>query len=104
MDQRCPRKLKSLPDSPCLEGRKAVDAERAGCAGGCPWFVADREANYCFFKFMADNGNRDVPVQKIAQKLLIDDSEVKKIVQRFRKTASEALNPSTDSDPTDSTA
>ena len=74
-------------------GREAVDLARAGKEGGCPWFIADRESNYCFFKFAADDAKPVLP-QKIAQKLLIDDSEIKKIVNNFRKKFSEIVDKS----------
>ena len=72
-------------------GKEAVDLARQGKEGGCPWFVADRESNFCFFKF-ASSDNHPVPPQKIAQKLLIDDSEVKKIVNNFRKKSRDILD------------
>lgn len=68
-----------------------MDLARQGKEGGCPWFVADRESNYCFFKYVSDD-NHPVTPQKIAQKLLIDDSEIKKIVNNFRKKSSEILD------------
>lgn len=61
--------------------------------GGCPWFINDPEANFCFFKYMADHGAREVEPTKIAAKLMIDDSEVKRIVQGFKKKAREVLDP-----------
>lgn len=84
MDQRCPRKLGSLPCTACPEGRKAVDAARQGKTAGCPWFVADAESNYCWFKFMADDG-QSVPTHRIARLLMIDDNEVKRVIQGFRR-------------------
>lgn len=88
MDKRCPRKLNSLPNEPCSEGRKGVDCARKGEEGGCPWFIADREANYCSFKYLADNG-KPLETAKVARLCMIDDSEVKKIVAKFRKIAIE---------------
>jgi hypothetical protein len=85
MDSRCPRKLSSLPTTPCEEGRKAIDEARKGCQGGCPYFVADRESNYCVFKYLADNGNKPVQPHRIARLLMIDDAEVKRIINNFKK-------------------
>jgi hypothetical protein len=93
MDCRCPRKLNALPKEPCQLGREAVNLAKKGQEGGCPWFVSDQESNYCFFKFMQDD-SRPVPPQKIAQKLLIDDSEVKKIINNFKKKSAELLEKS----------
>lgn len=88
MDKRCPRGLKCLPSKPCEQGREAVDAARQGKEGGCPWFVADRESNYCIWKYLADDGRPTDPA-KIARLLMIDDSEVKKVVQAFKKKINE---------------
>ena len=90
MDSRCPKKLAGLPTEPCPEGRKAVDEARKGCEGGCPWFIADRESNYCYFKYMADNGRATEPA-KISRLLLIDDAEVKQIMSKFKKAAQEFM-------------
>jgi hypothetical protein len=84
MDLRCPRKLNALPCQSCPEGRKAIDLARQGKQGGCPWFVADAESHYCFFKYMADNGQA-VPAHRIARLLMIDDNEVKRVIQSFRR-------------------
>lgn len=61
-----------------------MTASRKGETGGCSWFVADAEAHYCFFRFMIDDG-RDVPTHRIARLLMIDDSEVKRVIQSFRR-------------------
>lgn len=84
MDARCPRKLKSLPCGSCPEGRKAVDLARQGKEGGCAWFIADAESHYCFFKYMADNG-QSLQTQRIAHLLMVDDNEVKRLIQAFRR-------------------
>ena len=88
MDDRCIRKLTALPSQPCQEGRKAVDAERRAETAGCPWFVNDAESNYCVWKYLADNGAPTQPA-KIARLCMIDDNEVKKIVQGFTKKMTE---------------
>jgi|GEM_PF-4012316 len=84
MDKRCPRKLKNYPDSPCSEGKKAMESTRKGENQGCPWFVAEASSCYCFFKLMADDG-RAIPAHRIAHLLMIDDSEVKRVIQSFRR-------------------
>lgn len=93
MDSRCPRKLKDTPCSACPMGKQAVDAARDGKEAGCPWFVNDAESHFCFFKFMNDNGPRSVSTPKIAQKLMLDEGEIKKIEKGFRKKAAEVLDP-----------
>jgi hypothetical protein len=87
MDARCPRKLTKYPKSPCRQGREAVDAAKEGKEAGCPWSVADGASCYCFFKFLADEGDRPIPTAKIAALLQIDDDEVKKILQKFKSIA-----------------
>src|SRR5262245_290560 len=91
MDARCPRKLKNLPDCPCPSGREAVDAARQGKKAGCEWFVADPESNYCFFKYMNDDGH-SVPTHRVARLLLIDDNEVKRVIQSFRRRIAQLYN------------
>ena len=61
-----------------------MDLSRQGKQGGCPWFVADAESNYCFFKYMADNGG-DMENHRIARLLMMDDNEVKRVIQSFRR-------------------
>ena len=95
MDPRCPRRLKALPDKPCGFGKRSIEFQRKGTEAtghkGCPWFLADAESNYCFFKYMADDG-RPVATQKIAHLMMIDDNEVKKIITNFRKKLPELFN------------
>ena len=67
-----------------------MDLARQGKDGGCIWFVADSESNFCFFKFIQDN-NHPITPNKIAQKLLIDDADIKKIVNNFRKKSREII-------------
>ena len=61
-----------------------MDAARKGKTEGCPWFVADPESHYCFFKLMSDDGH-SVSTHRIARLLMIDDSEVKRVIQSFRR-------------------
>lgn len=91
MDERCPRKLKNLPCSSCPLGRAAVDAQRKGKSGGCAWFVADPESHYCFFKLMQDDGNA-LSTHRIARLLMIDDNEVKRTIQSFRRKVNILFN------------
>jgi hypothetical protein len=49
--------------------------------------VADAESNYCFFKYMADNG-QTASTHRIARLLMMDDNEVKRVLQSFRRKMS----------------
>jgi hypothetical protein len=91
MDSRCPKGLKCLPEKPCELGREARDAARDGKVAGCPFFVADRESNYCLFRYLADNG-RPTSAPKVARLAMIDENEVKQIQAKFRKAAALILN------------
>lgn len=95
MDKRCPRRLKTFPKTPCGWGKRHIDTLRKGRSGGhegCPWFIADAESNYCFFKYMHDDG-RPIPTHRIARLLMIDDNEVKRVVQSFRRRISQLFGP-----------
>jgi hypothetical protein len=50
--------------------------------------VNDAESGYCFFRYMAQEG-RPVEPARIARLLMIDDDEVKDIVNKFKKTVQE---------------
>ncbi len=84
MDCRCPKGFTKYPSTPCPEGKKAIDLSRKNQPGGCPYFINDAESNYCFFKFMHDDG-RPIETQKIASLLMVDDNEVKKIIHNFKR-------------------
>jgi hypothetical protein len=62
MDQRCPRKLKYLPDTWCplsvlrikmirLAGRELTEDEE-NMLPGCPWQISSQLSNYCFFNYV----------------------------------------------------
>jgi hypothetical protein len=73
-------------------GKQAVDAARRGVEAGCEWFVADAESHYCFWRFLEDRGDgKPVPPAKIAAKLMIDDTQVKKVFDKFKKDFKEIL-------------
>lgn len=91
MDKRCPLSLKNYPSSPCPEGKRAVDLAKKGKTGGCPFFVNDAEYCFCFFKYAADDG-RSVPTHRIARMLMMDDIEVKRTIQSFRRRIGSLLD------------
>jgi len=73
MDQRCPRKLDKYPTRVCSMGRRKAEKMKSGrfnvlpCAKNeCVWYVDDRKANYCFFKYMLDNG-REHTLEEVAK-------------------------------------
>lgn len=93
MDCRCQRKLKCMPESPCPNGRKGLDADRKGLdtdKGACEWWINDSESYYCFFKFMANEG-RPVEINKIARLINAEDAEIKAIIQRGKKVLAPIL-------------
>lgn len=69
-----------------------MDLARQGKVGGCPFFIADAESNFCFFKYMADNG-QSIPTHRIARLLMVDDNEVKRVIQSFRRRMSSGVSP-----------
>lgn len=82
---RCPRKLTSYPKTPCSEALKAIEGARNGVEQGCPWFVNDPSARYCFFAYMRDNAGSETQDHRIAQLLLIPDEEVKRVIANFKR-------------------
>ena len=96
MDSRCPRNLKKTPCEGCALGKESVDRVRKGLEPTCEWFVADAESNYCFWKFMEDRGDKKpLSTAKIAKLLMIDDSEVNRVVNEFKSQFSELVSTGT---------
>ena len=88
MDSRCPLKLKNLPTEPCSKGREAINAAFKGEDPDqhCPWYINSAEHQFCFFKYMKDDGiNHSTSTSKISQLLMLNDFEVKKIFQNFKR-------------------
>jgi hypothetical protein len=92
VDSRCPLKKKDYPTSPCSQGRKGVNCAKKGKEGGCPWFVASLESNFCFFSYLKDHGGRQMLAEKIAPLLMMGDEEVKSIITKFKAEASDHLD------------
>jgi hypothetical protein len=83
---RCPLKLSSFPTEQCPEATKELDGLKDGIEGkGCPWAISDPESKGCFWAFMSLNAGTAHTEAQIAQKLLIDDSTVKKIIGNFKR-------------------
>jgi hypothetical protein len=57
---KCPRKLKHFPNSPCEHALRTIDSvESGGPLEGpslCPWFVTDPGSSYCFWLWLDQNG------------------------------------------------
>jgi hypothetical protein len=79
MDDRCPRSLKTTPESFCplavmrlrairTAGRELTEEEESKLPG-CPWSVNHQLANYCFFKYIkeyaADKPPTDVEIASL---------------------------------------
>jgi hypothetical protein len=71
MDPRCPRALKSAPDTWCplavlrlkaiRNAGKELSEEEEAKLPGCPWAVNHQLANYCFFKYVSDYSHDKPP-------------------------------------------
>jgi hypothetical protein len=67
MDKRCPRRLKTHPESFCplavmrlkaiRTASKELTEEEESKLPGCPWAVNHQMSNYCYFKYMNDYGD-----------------------------------------------
>lgn len=90
MDERCPRQLKTHPNSWCPlavlrlkairnAGRELTEEEESKLPG-CPWAVNHQLANYCFFQYIRDYGDgapsSDI---EIASLLYLSPETVKKV-------------------------
>lgn len=90
MDQRCPRRLESMPDSWCPlavmrlkairnAGRELTEEEES-LLPGCPWAIDHQLAHYCFFeylsKFTSDKSISDI---ELASLLNVSVDTIKKI-------------------------
>ena len=95
MDNRCPRKLETHPDSWCPlavlrlkairnAGKELTEEEEAKLPG-CPWAVNHQLANYCFFKWSKDYSG-DKPLSDVEIASLNNVS-----VETVKKTEKEAL-------------
>ena len=86
MDKRCPLGLNDFPCQTCplavqrLKSLERVDGNASHVQeskmSGCDWGINDRESNYCFFKYIHDNADKDHSTIEIAEKLLITQAAV----------------------------
>lgn len=100
IDQRCPRKLDSLPDTWCAlavqrlkalrHAGKELSEEEEAKLPGCPYAVNHQLANYCFFKLVDSYipDNRGFSDMEVAHFLNVSVDTIKKVekkaVQRMR--------------------
>jgi len=100
MNKRCPRKLKCFPSAPCplavqrLRGLKKasknVSYTQEAKVKGCNWYIADKDSNYCFFKYIHDNEGEDHSTIIISEKLNITQaavySSLNRAIEKLKKT------------------
>lgn len=80
--QTCPRKLDRLPTSNCPLAIESIEAIKAGQPDKvtCPFFCNDMQSNYCFWKFMHEDGEAIDSVRRIAQLNVMPEAEVKEVI------------------------
>lgn len=100
MDDRCELGLKTMPQSPCALAVSALHRERSGQLlkdrqtgkdiPPCEWFVADKSANFCFFKYMQDNEGQGHDTIEIAALLHTTQASVYSSLARAVEAVKEA--------------
>ena len=92
--QTCPRKLDKLPTTACPLAAESIEAVKAGQPEKvtCPFFVNDLHSNYCFWKFMDEDGEAIDSARRLAQLNVIQEAEVKDIVNRTAEILSNAVD------------
>lgn len=86
--QTCPRKLEKFPSSVCPLAVESIEAVKNGQFDKitCPFFVNDMQSNYCFWKFMDEDGEAIDSARRIAQLNIMQESEVKEIINKTSET------------------
>ena len=92
--QTCPRKLDRLPTTACPLAAESIEAIKAGQPEKvtCPFFVNDLHSNYCFWKFMDEDGEAIDSARRLAQLNVMQEAEVKDIVNRTAEILSNAVD------------
>lgn len=92
--QTCPRKLEKLPSTHCPLAVESIEAIKAGQPDKvtCPFFVNDMHSNYCFWKFMDEDGEAIDSARRIAQLNVMQEAEVKEIISNTAETILESVN------------
>jgi len=100
-DPRCLLKLKNFPTQFCplaIERLKALEclsriasAHQESNIPGCIWSINDKDANYCFFKYIYDNEGLEHSTIEISEKLLTTQASVyfslARVISRIKKSA-----------------
>lgn len=82
MDDRCPLGLQDFPTSVCplaVERLRAMRNNKGDAQNvkvGCEWYIASKEANYCFHKYMAQNEGESHATIDIASLLHVTQAVV----------------------------
>lgn len=81
----CPRKLDKFPSTVCPLAVESIDAIKSGQYDKvtCPFFVNDLHSNYCFWKFIDEDGEAIDSIRRIAQLSVMQESEVKEILNKI---------------------
>lgn len=92
--QTCPRKLEKLPNTHCPLAVESIEAIKAGQPDKvtCPFFVNDMHSNYCFWKYMDEDGEAIDSARRIAQLNVMQEAEVKEIISNTAETILESVN------------
>lgn len=83
--QTCPRKLEKFPSTHCPLAVESIEAIKAGQPEKvtCPFFVNDMHSNYCFWKYMDEDGEALDSARRIAQLNVMQEAEVKEIISKI---------------------
>lgn len=83
--QTCPRKLDKFPNTACPLAIESIEAIKSGQSEKitCPFYVNDMHSNYCFWKFMDEDGEPIDSARRIAQLNVMQESEVKEMVNKI---------------------
>lgn len=90
MDERCPRKLKTMPDTWCplavlrlkaiRNAGRELSEEEESMLPGCPWAIDHQLACYCFFKYLSEfTKEKNVSDVELAGLLNVSVETIKKI-------------------------
>lgn len=92
--QTCPRKLDKLPTTACPLAVESIEAIKAGQPEKvtCPFFVNDLHSNYCFWKFMDEDGEAIDSARRLAQLNVMQEAEVKDIINRTGEIISNSVD------------
>jgi len=86
MDCRCPLGLSDFPSTCCplaIQRLKAIEKMDGNIShlqeskvGGCEWYINDKSANYCFFKYIYDNEDKEHSTIEMSEKLKITQAAI----------------------------